>query len=417
MANVNELNFNQLATVLNAICAQATGATGITPTNTAEFVSVAQATLRTGYDPVINAISQVLGRTIFSVRPYTRKLQSLYVTEQQYGARTRKLQSVDKPFEEDDRIKLTDGQSVDQQRVNKPEVLETNFYGQNVYQKSITIFRDQLDTAFTGPEEFGRFVSMVMQNISDQIEQAHEETARATIANYIGAKKALSTSDTDKTHVLYLVDAYNAETGAGLTRDQILSGANFAPFAKWLYGFLKTLSGMMSERSYVYHMDITGKPIARHTPVQDQRMYLFTPYINRVGANVLADVFHDNLLKYAKFEEVNYWQAIKSPSEISVTPAYIDSTGAIATPAAQSIPYVLGVIFDREAMGMTIVNRWNAAAPFNARGGYTNMFWHFTDRYWNDMTENSVVLVLDSADGSEGNNLVGTATVGNATAG
>lgn len=417
MANVNELNFNQLATVLNSIFNQATGKAALTATNTGEFVSMAQAALRTGYDPVMSAISQVLGRTIFSVRPYDRKFKGLYVTEQQYGARTRKLQVIDKPFEEDDRIKLADGYAIDQQVVNKPAVLETNFYGQNVYQKSITIFRDQLDTAFTGPEEFGRFVSMVMQNASDMIEQAHETTARATIANYIGAKATIAGTDTGKTHVLYLVDAFNAETGANLSRDDILGESNFPLFAKWLFSFLKTLSGMMSERSYQYHMDITDKAIARHTPVRDQKMYLFTPYVNRVSASVLSSVYNDQLLKYADHEEVNFWQAIKTPSDINVTPCYIGSNGAIASnPSAIEVPYVLGIIFDREAMGITTVNRWSANAPFNARGGYTNMFWHFTDRYWNDLTENAVVLVLDSASGST-SNTVGTAVVGTATAG
>lgn len=418
MANVNTLNFNQLATILNEINAQATGSKGLAPVNESEFISVAQTTLQTGYDAVIQSISQVLGRTIFSVRPYDRKFKGLFMDEQRFGARTRKLQSVDKPFEEDDRIKLVDGQSIDQQRVNKPAVLETNYYGQNVYQKSITIFRDQLDTAFSSSAEFGRFVSMVMQNVQDQIEQAHENTARAVVSNLIGAKKAISGTDTGKTHVLYLVDAYNAETGASLTRDQILSGTYFPEFAKWLYGFLKTLSGMMSERSYQYHMDITGKPVARHTPVRMQKMYLFTPYVNRVGASVLADVYHDELLQYADHEEVNYWQAIKAPAEISVTPAYIDSDGEIPeNPEAVALDYVLGVIFDEEAAGITTVNQWNAAAPFNARGGYTNFFWHFTDRYNLDLTENAVVLVLDTEEGSESSNVVGTAVVGTATAG
>lgn len=418
MAKVNILNFNQLATILNEINAQATGSKGIAPINESEFVSVAQATLQTGYDPVINAISQVLGRTIFSVRPYTRKFKGLFMDEMRFGARVRKLQSIDKPFEEDDRIKLTDGYAVDQQVVNKPAVLETNYYGQNVYQKSITIFRDQLDTAFSSSAEFGKFVAMVMQNIEDQIEQAHENTARALVSNLIGAKIDIAASDTGKTHVIYLVDAYNSETGSSLTRAQILSGTYFPEFAKWLYGFLKTLSGMMSERSYEYHMDITNKAIARHTPVRMQKMYLFTPYVNRVGASVLADVYHDELLQYADHEEVNYWQAIKAPAQISVTPAYIDASGEIEDhPTAVTADYVLGVLFDEEAAGITTVNQWTAAAPFNARGGYTNFFWHFTDRYNLDVTENAVVLLLDTAEGSESDNVVGTAVVGTATAG
>ena len=42
---VNDLTFNQVSTLLKAITDQATGTTNITPTNTGEFVSVAQTAL------------------------------------------------------------------------------------------------------------------------------------------------------------------------------------------------------------------------------------------------------------------------------------------------------------------------------------------------------------------------------------
>ena len=133
---VNGLTFNQLATVLNSVVSQATGKTAITPTNTGEFTSVANVALSTGYDPLMTAISQVLSRTIFSIRPYTRKFGGLEVSEQQFGNVTRKLNIADKDFENDDRFALTDGESVDMFKVNKPSVLQTNFYGANIYQKS-----------------------------------------------------------------------------------------------------------------------------------------------------------------------------------------------------------------------------------------------------------------------------------------
>ena len=161
---INDLSFNQLASVLNSIHRQATGVDALTPTNTNEFVSMAQATLQTGYDPVISAISQVLGRTIFAIRPYNRKFAGLQVDNQRWGYITRKINIADKPFIADDRILLTEGQSVDQYIVNKPEILQTNFYGQNVYAKMYTIFKDQLDCAFRNEDEFRQFLSMVTQN-------------------------------------------------------------------------------------------------------------------------------------------------------------------------------------------------------------------------------------------------------------
>ena len=393
MSNVNNMEFNQLATVLQSIVGQATGVEPLVATNTAEFVSQAQTALKTGYDPVMNAISQVLGRTIFSVRPYSRKFKSLEFTEEQFGAHVRKLTAIDKPFEEDDRLKLVDGESVDQQRINKPEVLQTNFYGQNVYQKSLTIFRDQLDVAFSSADEFGRFVSMIMQNASDQIEQAHEETSRATVTNFIGAKNA---SDSD--NVIHLVDVYNAQTGLSMTTQTIKQPDNFIPFTRWLYGYIKTLSGFMTERSAKYQVQIADKNVIRHTPTSDQRIYLYTPEINNMNASVISNIYHDEMLKLASHESVNFWQSINEPDKIKVIPSYTAADGSVATGAEQDLSNVLGVVFDREAMGMTIVNRWAANAAFNARGGYTNMFWHFTDRYFNDLSEKAVVLLLDTAE-------------------
>lgn len=384
------LSFNQCATLLNAINQQATGRTGIAPTNTAEFVSMATTVLQSGYDPVINAVSQVLSKTLFSVRPYNRKFGGLFMDSAQWGNHVRKLQTVDKVAEEDDRLKLTDGESVDQQRVNKPAVLQTNFYGANVYQRSVTIFRDQLDSAFSSPDEFGRFVSMIMQNVSDLMEQDHENMARATLANFIAAKIAADTGN-----VVHLVSEYNTVTGLTLTAETVKKPENFVPFMKWAYSRIKTISGLMAERSTKYHMNITGKPISRHTPKNMQKLYMYAANVNEVEASVLSSVYNDAYLKGMDFETVSYWQAIDKPHSISITPSYINASGESVTGENVVQDNILGVLFDAEAVGITTVNTWSAPAPFNARGGYTNTFWHYTDRYFNDLTENGVVFLMD----------------------
>ena len=385
------LSFNQCATLLNAINQQATGRTDITPTTTADFISMATTVLNTGYDPVINAISQVLSRTVFSVRPYSRKFKGLFMDSQRWGNHVRKLQVIDKNAEEDDRLKLVDGESVDQQRVNKPSVLQTNFYGANVYQRSVTIFRDQLDSAFSSPAEFGRFISMVMQNVSDLMEQDHENMARLTLGNFIAAKLTADTGN-----VIHLVTEYNGVTGLTLTSETVKQPENFVPFMKWAYARIKTISGLMTERSVKYHMNIEGKPISRHTPRERQKLYMYAADVNEIEASVLSSVYHDGYLKDMDYETVSYWQSIDTPMSINIKPSYINSAGAVVTAAENVVKSnILGVLFDEEAAGITTVNTWSAPAPFNARGGYTNTFWHYTDRYFNDLTENGAVFLLD----------------------
>jgi hypothetical protein len=275
--------------------------------------------------------------------------------------------------------------------VKKPKVLQTNFYGANTYQKSLTIFRDQLDSAFKTPDEFQRFLSMVMQNSTDMIEQAHENTARATLANFIGGKYK---GDAD--NVIHLVTEYNDVTGLALDTDTVKKPENFIPFIKWAFARIRTISDYMTERSVKYHINITDKEIQRHTPLTKQKIYMYAPELNNVETSVLSSVYNDQFLKLADHERVNYWQSIDTPSGINVTPSYIDNTGKIVTPDTNvAVSNIFGVIFDEEAVGYTTVNEWSSPTPFNARGGYSNIFWHFTDRYWNDFTENGVLLLLD----------------------
>lgn len=392
---VNDLGFNQLATILNAIQQQATGQSAPVATDTSSFVTGGQTVLKTGYEPMLNAISQVLGRTIFSIRPYDRKFKGLEVDSQRWGNHVRKITPLDKPFEEDDRIKLVDGQSIDPFVVNKPDAIQTNFYGENVYQKSLTLFRDQLDTAFQGPEQFGSFVSMIMQNASDLIEQAHEDMARMTLANLIGAKKIYQdTVDTTGTHVVNLLTEYNTYARTTLTADTVKQPANFEPFIKWAYAYIKTVSDKMTERSTLYHYNF-GKNIAKHTPKRDQRLFIYSPEINNVEASVLSSVFHPDEVsnKIDITERVNFWQGIKSGGTINVTPSYVNALGASTTGTAQSLDYVFAVLMDREAAGVTMVNQWSDSI-WNPRGGYSNLYWHFTDRYYNDFSENAVIFII-----------------------
>ena len=389
----NTLTIDQASTVLNAIVAQATGNTAIATADTKDFVTVAQTGLLAGYDPLLAAISQVLSRTIFSVRPYTRKFKSLEADSITYGNHVRKLNIADKAAMNDDRLPLTDGTAVDQQKVSKPTILQTNFYGAQTYQRQYTIFKDQLDTAFSGPEEFARFISMVVQNVSDMIEQDHEQFARMTVANYIGG---VLSGPNAANQVVHLLTEYNTATGLSLTATTVMQPANYPAFVKWAFARIAALSALLTERSEIFHTNVTGKPIKRHTPESEQRVYLYAPSKFGIEARVLADTYHDNYLSMAKHEAVNFWQAIKTPDTINVKPTWMKADGTLqsATDAVVQAG-VFGVIFDREAMGYTTVNQWSSPAPFNAAGGYTNVFFHFTDRHWNDFTENGIVLLMD----------------------
>lgn len=388
----NTLTFDQLATVLNAVVEQATGRNEITPVNTGEFVAVGQKALLTGYDPLNTAISQVLAKTIFSIRPYYAKFRGLEVDNQKWGNMVRKLTMVDPQFRDSERYTLEDGNSVDQQIVCAPKALQLNFYGAEAYDLCRTVYRDQLDSAMTGPEEFGQFITMLMQNASDVIEQSHEATARITISNFITGIIAGGSAD----RVVHLVTEYNAYVGGSYTNATIKAPDVYPAFVKWVFGRIAGISAMMTERSEMFHTNITGSSVSRHTPYDRQRVYLLASERYGIEAQVFADTYHDNYLRWADNETVNFWQSIRTPDTITAKPTYLLPDGSLTTPEQDvSASPVFGVIMDTEAAGITVMNQWAAAAPFNARGGYTTYWWHFTDKYWNDFTENGVVLLMD----------------------
>ena len=383
-------NFNSIAT-LTSIISQATGKTNINIIPASGFMSIATTALGISPDALLNAISQVISRTIFSIRPYNRKFAGLFVDNMKWGNHVRKINIGDKDWEQNVSYDLTDGQSIDADIVSKPDILQTNFYSQCVYSKHYTIFRDQLNIALQNEEEFERFYTMLVQNTMDMIEQCHENTARATICNLIGGKVKGDTSN-----VIHLVTEYNDITGLELDSATVKKPENFVPFYKWAFSRIKTISGLMTERSLQYHTNVTGHNIMRHTPVQNQRLYLYTPEMNNVESTIFSSVFNEQYLKMMDYEGVNFWQSIQTPMGINTKSSYITADGTVTTDnIGTATSNIFGVLMDEEAAGITTYGARTATTPYNARGEYTNVWWHFNDRYWNDFTENAVVFLLD----------------------
>lgn len=389
--------FNDVAILLTSIVQQATGKVAITPTNTQEFISVANTALSTGYDPLLQAISQVLSRPIFSIRPYTEKFRGLLADPLRWGNHVRKLKLADAEFESDGRYYEAtsdfwdNGDSADQWEIKKPTPLQLNYYGQNVYQDHVSIFADQLDVAFSSPDELMRFTSMIMTNMANRMAHARETMARAGLTNFMAGKNILGTG-----HVIHLVDEYNSQRGTSLTTATVRDAANWPDFSRWLAGYLMTISDMMTEYTQLYQQNVTGKAINQHTPKDRQKLYLLAADMNSMITEVLSTTYHEELAQIGDYEAVNFWQSAQSPDEIKIAPSYLAANGTVTAGAAQSMSNVLGILFDEEAILTQQVNERNIMTPMNGKGAYSNYWLHAAQRYCNDFTEKGIVLLLDS---------------------
>ena len=402
--SVNTLTFEQCSTILNSLVQQATGRASVISTE-ADFISVAQTALTLGKDAVFNALSNVLARTIFAVRPYSASMGGLEKSLPQWGSYMRKFNIVASDWQDDDAYKWPvtydssqtghetgDGYSVDPWIIKKREFIQTNFLGQSVFSDHYTIFEDQLETAFRNSEEFGQFLSMITTDMSNKIELAKENLSRGLVSNFIGGLIA----ENNGSRVIHLLTEYNSATGGSYTATSIMLPANFAPFMKWVYARIAGIASLFKEMSTRYQTTLNSKPVPRHTPYNKQKMYMLGQDRYQMDARVLADTFHDNYLKYADVETVNFWQGIETPDKIIVKPTYTNTSGVVTT-AGSAITQtgVFALLFDEDAMGWSMIHNKVIPTPINPRGEYRNMWYHMRLRCFSDNTEKGVVFLLD----------------------
>ena len=387
--SVNTLQTTDVYQILNSLHTQATGRAAIAPTNTAEFVSMATTTLAAGTEPVYNALMQMVGRTIFAVRPYNRKFD-ITMSNERFGAIKRKISYADKPLQgPSDTFAPVDGQAVDHYVINKADPVEMRYYGSMVYRDWTTIFDEQIRMAFESPGQLNEFITSQMTNMSNKWEQWLEEQNRATVCNFIGAKNAANNG------VIHLLTEYNTLTGLSLTAQDIYKPDNVAPFFRWVRSRINTLGRMMSERSGEFQVNLTGKNINRHTPLADQKYYISAQALDIINAMVNTTTYHDEPLAYANVEGVSYWQSIKTPDEIQVAPSTIDASGVVSTGQAQTVSKIFGLMHDRDAIGANVYLYRIANTPLNAAGLYYNTWLNARLQYLNDLTEKGIVLLLD----------------------
>lgn len=392
------MDFADISAILIEINKLATGqetSTAIVDTST--FTSVAQATLLTGTDNYTKAVSQVLGRTVFAVRPYDAPMRNLQITGDDWANHRRKINFCDSDPVTDKAWALEDGQSVDMYEVHKPKVLQTNYYGQTNYSRVYTQADTQMEAAFKGPEELAQFWSSFVLHLSNQIEADRRNLAANLMANHLTGMTV-----TDPNSVIYLLDEYNAQQGTSLTVQDVYKEANFPGFATYAYGRINDISRLLKERTIHWHQNWeigdTTYNLMRHTPYDRQHLYLYSGTQSQIDAKVIPQVYHDSMLRYRDAEMITFWQNIDERDQISATPVVTTAAGAAQKNAAVQLSNVFGCLLDFDAIGYTPRLSRIVPTPMNARGLYTNFWYHYGWSWYDDFTENAVLFLLTSGD-------------------
>jgi hypothetical protein len=393
---MNSLKPVDVYKIVNDMNSQMFGTKEIEVIDATSFVSVGEKMLRSGTENIMNAMAVTFMENYFPNTPYIGKVKIIDETSERWGAIT--LETIplhqDEEASEDTNTDLNDtqfddGNSVDMYKIKKPKVVQLEFYGTKKEQNHITRLNDQLSQSLRSAEEFGQFYVSVMTEFRNDIEQAMEAGRRLAICNYIAGISAMGLYEVDLTH------EYNVENGTSYTGLQLRT-SNSKNFVPWFVSYVQNLSDCMTERSTMYHANFTGQDILRFTPKEYQKFIMLNSFWKQAQTTVLSAAFNDKYLKIADVEFVNYWQSIKNPEQIKIKPNILDlKTGASKDAATNvELPYVLGCIFDRRAVGVNYQFTKTITTPVNAAGDYYNTYVHYRKNYWNNYTHNGVVFVM-----------------------
>ena len=405
--------------IMGELVKQATGQSSISAINSSNFASVGEKVLATGTENVINSLSLVLGKTFMAVRPYNAKLKIINALNSGvYTNRLRKISVYNKLPKASGHFNTdlftnfangyTNGRNNDgtndkstksQWEQNQPVVAEKNFAGQSVWDDSLTIYEDQLQVAFQSDVDFTRFMNGIMTEKYNDIEMQKEAYNRMCILNEIGMLYDMQ-NDTNRTTVVNLTTEFNQKYGTTHTSNELRT-TYIKDFLQSLTFMIRQTSDFMTDKSVNYHWadekTVDGEKyyITRQTPKDKQRLILYTPLFNEARTMVMPEIFNPEYLSIENYEGVNYWQSIENKSQVNVVPAIIDTkTGEQKAGSAVNLPYVVGLLYDVDAMMIDYQLESSRSTPVEARKGYRNIWWNFSRNAINDPTENAVLFIM-----------------------
>lgn len=365
----------QIYTLVNEVNSQAFGEHALTVVDTSSLISLGNTVLSssTNTEAFLNTLAQRIGRTILRFRDYRNKLGDMVINDFEYGAILQKIKVQMPEAEEDEMYDLIDGQSIDQWKVAKPDVVQKLFVTRTPYQFHITIQKATLKEAFLGSNEMGAFISVIFGEVRNAIEVSLENLGRITLATAIA-----ETHNTARE--INLVSNYNNATGSTLTAADALFDKDFLAYAA---GQLNHYQDLMQDMSALYN-DGTVKTF---TPAGDLKVRINSRFERALETVVQYAAFNKSLVDVNNKTVINFWQAEQNPRDVIIKRPS-DDTQVTAN-------NVVAILHDKDALGVYKIEEDVATTGINAGGLYYNTYWHEKQLRFIDKSENIVIFTLN----------------------
>lgn len=393
------MNVQQIYSLVNTVSGEVLGNKELVHEDLTGLVDLGNEVFnQNAVDDYVKSLVNHIGKVVFVNRPYSGKVPSVLMDAWEFGSVLEKI-STDVPnAEENDTWNLQDGKEYKQDVFHKPTVSAKFFNSKVTFEVPVSITERQVKESFSSAEQMNGFLSMIYSAVDKSMTIKTDALIMRTINNMIA-----ETLDADKTafgfvpstnetvdysrastvRCVNLLKLYNDKTGAHLTATAAVTTPDFIRFAAYVMGLyadrLQTISTLFN---------VGGKE--RFTPKDILHTVLLSDFAAAAKTYLYADTFHNDNVLLPKAETVASWQATGKDYAFENT-SKIDVKSASG--ASISIGGVLGVMFDRDALGVTNLDK-RVTTNYNAKAEFFNNYFKFDAGYFNDTNENFVVFFV-----------------------
>lgn len=396
------MEVKQIYTLINSVSGEVLGRTDIVAEDLTGIVDLGTEVFnQNAVDNYVKSLVNHIGKVIFVNRPYAGKVPSVLMDAWEFGSVLEKISADVPKAEENDTWSLKDGQSYAQDVFHKPTVTAKFFNSKVTFEVPVSITERQVKESFSNAAQFNGFISMIHAAVEKSMTIKADALIMRTINNMIaetvladakafggsaGDLTGANLSSASTTRCVNLLKLYNEKTGAEtpLTAAKAITDPDFIRFASYVMG---TYADRLQSISTVFN--VGGKE--RFTPKDMLHVVLLSDFAKAAQTYLYSDTFNRGDVLLPQAETVPFWQGSGQNYDFV-------STGHIKVKESGGkdveITGVLGVMFDRDALGVCNLDR-RVTTNYNAKAEFFNNYYKFDAGYFNDTNENFVVFFIE----------------------
>ena len=380
------MKVEQIYQIINSITSEELGLQTVLAEDLSNIVDIGTEIFdATSVDNYVKSLVNHIGKVIFVNRPYSGSVPSVLMDGWEYGSVLEKITAEIPEATENESWELTDGASYDPNIFYKP-VVSAKFFNKRVtFEVPMSFTEKQVKESFSSAEQLNGFMSMLYNAVDKSMTIKVDALVMRTINNMVGETvyadyqggTLSSKSGVKAVNLLYL---YNTKYSKSLTAAAAITDPDFIRFASYEMG---VYASRLTKISTLFN--IGGKD--RFTPADLLHVVMLSDFRKAANVYLQSDVFHNELSALPSAEEVPFWQgsgtayAFDDISNIKITTASEHSV---------DIPGVLCVMFDRDALGVTNLDR-RVTTNYNPKAEFFSNWYKFDAGYFNDTNEQFIV--------------------------